>query len=119
VEVTPQDLIKFGMIPEFVGRVPVLVELKDLSEDDLVRVLTEPKNALVRQYKELFAIEGGSLEFTPEALRSIAKRAMKSGTGVRSLRRIMERLLLDHMYSLPTATNKSVIIGEDSINKAA
>lgn len=119
IEVTPQDLIKFGMIPEFVGRVPVIVELKDLSEDDLIRVLTEPKNALVRQYKEIFALEGGSLEFTPDALRSIANRAIKSGTGVRSLRRIMERLLLDYMYLLPTATNKNVVIGAENIDKAA
>ena len=100
-QVLPEDLQAFGMIPEFVGRVPVVAHVEELTEDDLVRILTEPKNALVRQYQRLFDMEGVRLEFTEDALRSIAKQAITHGTGARGLRSIMERLLLELMYDLP------------------
>jgi len=100
-EVIPEDLVKYGLIPEFVGRVPVIVELDPLSEEDLVRILTEPKNALVKQYQALFAMEGVELEFTPEALREIARRAKERGTGARGLRAVIERAMYELMYALP------------------
>ena len=100
-EVIPEDLVKFGLIPEFVGRVPVIVELEPLDEDALVRVLTEPKNALVKQYQALFAMEGVELHFTPAALREIARRARERGTGARGLRAVIERSMYELMYALP------------------
>jgi ATP-dependent Clp protease ATP-binding subunit ClpX len=100
-QLTADDLVKFGMIPEFVGRLPVLTTLAPLSEADLLRVLREPKNALVRQYQRLFAIEGKELEFTEDALRVIVKNAMKRETGVRAMRAIFEEVMLDLMYELP------------------
>lgn len=118
-KVTPRDLIKYGMIPEFVGRIPILVELQELKEDELVRVLTEPKNALIKQYQEIFALDEATLEFTSDALRSIARKALATGTGVRALRSIMEELLMDYMFELPTASQKNYTIGEEHINKAA
>lgn len=101
-ECQPQDLIKFGMIPEFVGRVPVIAALDELKEEELVRILTEPKNALVKQYQKLFEIEGVKLTFTQGALRTIAKKALERNTGARGLRNIMENVMLDIMYKLPS-----------------
>ncbi len=99
--VEPEDLIKFGLIPELIGRLPVIATLEELDEDALINILTEPKNALVKQYQTLFAMEDATLEFEPDALRSIAKLAIKRRTGARGLRSIVERALLDIMYRLP------------------
>ncbi len=100
-QVLPEDLNKYGMIPEFVGRIPVITALDELTEDDLVRILTEPKNALVKQYVRMFGFEDSELTFDEEALRAIAKEAVDHGTGARGLRSICERLLQDIMYELP------------------
>ncbi|MDP6540141.1 MAG: ATP-dependent Clp protease ATP-binding subunit ClpX [Planctomycetota bacterium] len=97
----PKDLIEFGLIPEFVGRLPVVASLETLDADDLVRVLTEPKNALVRQFQTIFELQGKRLEFTPEGLRTIAQTAIERETGVRALRSILEEMLLDLLYELP------------------
>ena len=104
-QVLPEDLHKFGLIPEFVGRIPVLANVTELSEEDLVRILTEPKNALVKQYQRLFALEGIELDFTADALKEIAAQAIKRGTGARGLRSILEGMLLDYMYELPGGTD--------------
>jgi ATP-dependent Clp protease ATP-binding subunit ClpX len=109
-QVLPEDLHAFGMIPEFVGRVPVVAHVKELTEDDLVRILTEPKNALVRQYQRLFTMEGVRLEFTEGALRAIAQQAITHGTGARGLRSIMEKLLLELMYDLPGRVDVSEVV---------
>ena len=100
-DVRPEDLVKFGLIPEFTGRLPVITTMKDLSEDDLVRVLTEPRNSLVRQYRKLLAMDGVELEFESEALRALAKTALARKTGARGLRAEMERLMTDVMYEAP------------------
>ena len=100
-QVLPEDLCKYGMIPEFVGRIPVITSLSELSEDDLVRILTEPKNALVKQYTKMFEFEGCALTFEEGALRAIAQEAVEHGTGARGLRSICERVLMDVMYDLP------------------
>ena len=104
-QVLPQDLVKFGMIPEFVGRVPITAALDLLDENALVRILTEPKNAIVKQYKKLFELDGVELEFEPDALNSIAKRSFERKTGARGLRAIMESVMMDSMYRIPTQTN--------------
>ena len=101
-ELQPQDLIKFGLIPEFVGRVPVAVSLNGLKEEDLVRVLTEPKNALVKQYAKLLDMDGVDLSFAPDAVGAIARLAMERGTGARGLRAIMENVMMDVMYDIPS-----------------
>jgi ATP-dependent Clp protease ATP-binding subunit ClpX len=101
-QVLPEDLHKFGLIPEFVGRLPVIGHVEELTEDDLVHILTEPKNALTKQYQRLFSFEGAELVFTDEALAGIARRAIGRATGARGLRSIMEGLLLDTMYDLPS-----------------
>ncbi len=114
--VTADDLIEFGMIPEFVGRLPVLAPLVPLTVEALVSILTEPKNAITRQYKHLFALEGASLEFSDDALRAIAERALKRDTGARALRAVMEELMLELMYELPDMDNQGahyVIDGAD------
>ncbi|MEF9841727.1 MAG: ATP-dependent Clp protease ATP-binding subunit ClpX [Raoultibacter sp.] len=100
-KVLPEDLNKYGMIPEFVGRIPVITSLSELSEEDLVRILTEPKNALVKQYTRMFEFEESTLVFEPDALIEIAREAVIHGTGARGLRSILERVLLDVMYDLP------------------
>ncbi len=100
-KVLPEDLNKYGMIPEFVGRIPVVTSLSALTEDDLVSILTEPKNALVKQYKKMFEFENSTLTFTDEALRAIAHEAVEHGTGARGLRSICERVLMNVMYDLP------------------
>ncbi|MGD9782233.1 MAG: ATP-dependent Clp protease ATP-binding subunit ClpX [Kiritimatiellia bacterium] len=99
--VEPEDLVKFGLIPEFVGRLPVVASLAGLSEDDLVRILTEPKNAMIRQYQKLLAMEGVDLEFTPAALRELAREAVQRNTGARGLRALLENIMLDVMYEAP------------------
>ena len=99
--VEPEDLLNFGFIPEFIGRLPMISALEELTEDQLVTVLTEPKNSLTRQYAKLMALEGASLSFTPDALRELAARALKKGTGARALRSLLERLMLDVMYDIP------------------
>ena len=118
-EVEPEDLIKFGLIPEFVGRLPVVATLEELDEAALVRILTEPKNAITKQFKKLFEMEGVELEVRPDALMAIAKRALKRKTGARGLRTIMESVLLDTMYELPSLENVSkVVVDESVINHA-
>ena len=112
-EVEPQDLIRYGLIPEFVGRLPVVATLEELDEDALVSILLEPKNALTKQYRKLFDMEGVELEFRDDALRAVAKRAMKRKTGARGLRTILESVLLDTMYDLPSSsTAKKVVLDE-------
>ena len=101
LDVRPEDLVKFGLIPEFTGRLPVISTMKDLSEDDLVRVLTEPKNSLVKQYRKLLAMDGVELSFEEDALRALAKMALKRKTGARGLRAEMEKLMTDVMYEAP------------------
>jgi ATP-dependent Clp protease ATP-binding subunit ClpX len=100
-QVQPHDLIEYGMIPEFVGRLPVLATLDPLSRTDMVRVLQEPRNALVRQYQQMFSLEGASLEFDADALLAIADKALERDTGVRALRSIIEEIVLDTMFELP------------------
>jgi ATP-dependent Clp protease ATP-binding subunit ClpX len=119
-QLEPEDLLKFGLIPEFVGRLPVVATLMDLDEDALVTILTEPKNALVKQYQKLFDIEGADLTFTPEALRAIAKRAIARKTGARGLRSIMEDILLDTMFELPGMENVTeVVVNEEAVTSEA
>jgi ATP-dependent Clp protease ATP-binding subunit ClpX len=100
-KVLPEDLHKFGMIPEFLGRIPVVTAIDELTEDELLRILTEPKNALVKQYTRMFEFENTTLTFTEAALRAIAQEAIARGTGARGLRAICERVLTDIMYELP------------------
>jgi ATP-dependent Clp protease ATP-binding subunit ClpX len=114
-QVLPEDLHTFGMIPEFIGRVPVVAHVEELTEDDLVRILTEPKNALVRQYQRLFSMEDVRLVFTETALRAIAEQALAHGTGARGLRSIMERLLLDLMYDLPGRADVSEVVITEAV----
>ena len=104
-EIQPEDLLKYGLIPEFVGRLPVIVTLEELDEEALVKILTEPKNALVKQYKELFKMDGVELEFEEEALKAIAQKAIERKTGARGLRSIIEETLLDIMYEIPSRDN--------------
>ena len=119
-ELEPEDLLKFGLIPEFVGRLPVIATLTDLDEAALVTILTEPKNALVKQYQRLFDIEGVKLTFTADALIAIAKRAIKRKTGARGLRSIMEDILLDSMFDLPGKTDVSeIVVNEEAANNSA
>jgi ATP-dependent Clp protease ATP-binding subunit ClpX len=115
-DVEPEDLIRFGLIPEFVGRLPVVATLEELDEDALVSILTEPKNALTKQYAKLFEMEGVEIEFREEALRAVARRAMERKTGARGLRTILEHVLLDTMYELPSLDNvQKVIVDERAI----
>lgn len=104
-QVHPTDLIKFGLIPEFVGRVPVITHVDELSEEDLIRVLVEPKNALVKQYQKLFSLDDVTLRFTQDALHAVAHMAVKRKTGARGLRNVMEHAMMDIMYTLPSRTN--------------
>ncbi len=111
----PEDLIKFGLIPEFVGRLPVVASLEELDEQALVKILTEPKNALSKQFKKLFEMEGVDLEIRPEALLAIARKALKRKTGARGLRTILESVLLDTMYELPSMENVSKVVVDESV----
>ncbi len=113
--VEPEDLIKFGLIPEFVGRLPVVATLEELDESALVRILSEPKNALIKQFKRLFEMEGVDLEFRPDALATIARRALDRKTGARGLRTIIEQVLLDTMFELPSMTNVSKIVVDEAV----
>ena len=117
-EVQPEDLLKFGLIPEFVGRLPVIATLGELDEEALVRILTEPKNALVRQYQKLFDMENVHLKFTQGALRAIAREALKRKSGARGLRAIMEAIMVDLMYEIPSQPNiKEVLISEEVVTQ--
>jgi ATP-dependent Clp protease ATP-binding subunit ClpX len=117
-DVEPEDLIKFGLIPELVGRMPVVATLAELSEDAMVQILTEPKNALAKQYAKLFAMEGVELELRPAALKAIAKKALARKTGARGLRSILEQALIDTMFDLPTMDNvEKVVVDEATIDE--
>lgn len=119
-KVMPEDLIKFGMIPEFVGRIPVIAALHDLDKEALIRILTEPKNALIKQYQALFEYEGVELVFTDDALETIAELALKRKMGARGLRNIIEDLMLDIMYQLPTQKHlKNCLITKENILQTA
>ena len=117
LEVIPEDLVRFGLIPEFVGRVPVVVQLEALDEDALVRIQTEPKNALVRQYQELMRMEGIDIRFTPGVLREIARRALKRGTGARGLRAVIEKAMMDLMFELPSSGVREVLFDLPHLDK--
>ncbi len=115
-ELQPEDLLRFGLIPEFVGRLPIMVTLEELDEESLVRILTEPKNSLVKQYKELFSMDGVTLEFEKEALHLIAKKAIERKTGARGLRSIIEETMLDIMYDIPSRDDiEKCIITKDMV----
>ncbi len=119
-DILPEDLLKFGLIPEFVGRVPIIVTLENLTEDALVQILTEPKNALARQYRRLFEMDGVDLVITEDALRAVAKKAIERKTGARGLRAIMEDVMLNIMYDIPSQEGVKVCeITADTINKIA
>ncbi|WP_042252186.1 ATP-dependent Clp protease ATP-binding subunit ClpX [Paracoccus sp. PAMC 22219] len=119
-ELEPEDLLKFGLIPEFVGRLPVIATLTDLDEEALIIILTKPKNALVKQYQRLFDLEGVQLTFTEDALTAIAKRAIKRKTGARGLRSIMEEILLDTMFELPGLDSvQEVVVNDEAVDNPA
>jgi len=119
-DLEPEDLLKFGLIPEFVGRLPVIATLEDLDQDALITILSEPKNALVKQYARLFELEDAELKFTDDALKAIAARAIERKTGARGLRSIMEDILLDTMFDLPGLENVSeVVVNEEAVNAGA
>ena len=119
-DLEPEDLLKFGLIPEFVGRLPVLATLEDLDEDALITILTKPKNALVKQYQRLFELEDTELDFTDEALSSIAKKAIERKTGARGLRSILEDILLDTMFELPGMESVTkVVVNEEAVTSEA
>ncbi len=116
--VEPEDLLKYGLIPEFIGRLPVAVSLTELDEDSLMKVLVEPKNALIKQYKRLFELENVQLRFTDESLRAIAKQAIIRKTGARGLRAILEKVMLDTMFDIPSQSEiKEVVVSEEAISK--
>ena len=115
--VEPEDLIKFGLIPEFVGRLPVVATLEELDEAALIQILVEPKNALSKQYQKMFRMEGVELEVRDGALKAIARKALARKTGARGLRSILEQVLLDVMYDLPSHNNLArVVVDEGTIN---
>ena len=115
LDVEPEDLVRYGLIPEFVGRLPVVATLEELDEKALVKILVEPKNALVKQYKQLFAMEGAELEIREDALHAIALKAMARKTGARGLRTILEGVLLNSMYDLPSLDNVSKVVVDESV----
>ena len=117
-DVEPQDLLKFGLIPEFVGRMPVIATLNDLNIEAMIKILSEPKNALIKQFKKLFELESVKLTFTEEALKSIANKAIKRKTGARALRSILEKILLNSMFDLPSLQSvEEVVVNEDTVDK--
>lgn len=114
--VQPEDQIKYGLIPEFVGRLPVVATLDELDEDALIQILREPKNALIKQYAKLFEFEGVELKFTDEALKAVAKEAIKRKSGARGLRSILELAMLDIMYDLPSLKGvQECVVGEEVV----
>jgi len=116
-EVEPDDLLRFGLIPELVGRLPVTVSLENLDEESLMRILVEPKNALTKQYKKLFELESVGLTFDQEALRAVAAKALKRGTGARGLRSILETMMTDLMFDLPAREDvREVVITKEAVN---
>ena len=114
-DVEPEDLVKFGLIPEFVGRLPVVATLEELDEPALIKILTEPKNAIVKQFKRMFEMEGAELEFRNEALGAVARKALKRRTGARGLRTILEQVLLDTMYELPSLEHVSKVVVDEAV----
>ena len=114
-DVQPEDLVKFGLIPELVGRLPVVATLEELDETALVKILTEPKNAITRQFKKLLEMEGAELEFRPDALTAIARKAIKRKTGARGLRTILEQVLLDTMFNLPSLEHVSKVVVDEAV----
>jgi ATP-dependent Clp protease ATP-binding subunit ClpX len=114
-DVEPEDLIKYGLIPEFVGRLPVVATLEELDELALISILTEPKNAMTKQYRRLFDMEGAELEFREDSLRAVARKAMQRKTGARGLRTILENVLLDTMYDLPTMRNVQKVVVDETV----
>ena len=114
-QLEPEDLLKFGLIPEFVGRLPVLATLEDLDKDALVTILTQPKNALIKQYQRLFEIEDTKLTFTDDALQAVAEKAIERKTGARGLRSILENTLLDTMFELPGMEEVSEVVINDEV----
>ena len=120
LQAEPEDLVKFGLIPELVGRLPVIATLAELTEEALIQILVEPKNALIKQYSKLLEMEGAELEIRPAALHAIAKKALARKTGARGLRSILEHALLDVMYELPSEQNVvKVVIDENTITSGA
>ncbi len=117
--VEPDDLVHYGLIPELIGRLHVIATLKPIGVDDMVRILTEPKNALVRQYQKLFELDGVTLTFEEEALRAIAQKAIDRKTGARGLRSILEEILLEIMYELPDLQGYEVVITPDVVERHA
>jgi ATP-dependent Clp protease ATP-binding subunit ClpX len=120
-QVRPEDLVKFGLIPEFIGRLPLIASVNKLDQVALVQILTEPRNALIKQYQKLFELDGVELEFTTDAVEAIAEKAMERGTGARGLRAIIEEVLLNVMYDVPSREDvgKVVVTGEvvsDNVN---
>ena len=111
----PEDILEFGLIPELVGRLPIVCPLEPLDQDAMVRILTEPRNAITKQYEHLFSLEGAALEFTEDALKEIANRAMKRDTGARALRAVMDELMVDLLYDLPDQDNDGVTYVIDGI----
>ena len=116
-KVEPEDLVKYGLIPEFIGRLPVLATLTELDESALIQILTSPKNALTKQFQALFKLEGVELEFRDEALRAIAAKAMERKTGARGLRSIVEGVLLDSMYDLPSQQDVVKVVVDEGVIK--
>ena len=116
-QVEPEDLVKFGLIPELIGRLPVITPLSELDEEALIQILTEPKNAIIKQYQALFQMEGVELKFTKEALTAIAQKAISRKTGARGLRSIVENILLDTMHDLPSLDAKKVTVGKGCVEK--
>jgi ATP-dependent Clp protease ATP-binding subunit ClpX len=117
--VEPEDLVKYGLIPELIGRLPVIATLRELDEDDLIRVLTEPKDALIKQYQALFQIDDVKLTFEEDSLKAIAKKAIERGTGARGLRAILEDAMVDIMFNLPEYKGYEIVITKDVIAKKA
>jgi ATP-dependent Clp protease ATP-binding subunit ClpX len=115
--VEPEDLVRYGLIPEFVGRLPVVATLGELDNDALVRILTEPKNSLTKQYTKLFEMEGVDVDFREDALKAIANKATERKTGARGLRSILEAVLLDTMYELPASESVSKVVIDESVIK--
>jgi ATP-dependent Clp protease ATP-binding subunit ClpX len=113
----PEDLVQYGLIPEFVGRLPVIATLEELDVPALVQILTEPKNALTKQYRKMFDMEGVEIDFRDDGLRAVAERAMERKTGARGLRSILENVLLDSMYNIPSQADVAKIVIDESVIK--